>query len=179
MNNHLNRRDFLRLSTMAGASALTVPSFAMEEAAKKSDIGATFILWGYGADNLEPALKDMSALGYHSFETFGNVIEKWETKPGGLKDLIAKYNIPIVSAFCSTDVLNPSKRKEEVEKLVKWCKLLQQNGGKVIEYCPSGGRKGYDYKEHKKNLIESMNEYAKVVWTTGLYVPYIHIPARQ
>ena len=168
MNNRLNRRDFIRLSTMAGASAMLLPSFAMEEAAKKSNIGATFILWGYGPDNLEPALKDMAALGFHSFETFGNVIEEWETKRGGLKDLIAKYNVPIVSAFCSTDVLNPSKRKEEVEKLVKWCKLLLQHGGKVIEYCPAGGRKGYDYKEHKKNLIESMNEYAKVVTDNGL-----------
>ncbi|HMF71999.1 MAG TPA: TIM barrel protein, partial [Flavitalea sp.] len=54
-------------------------------------------------------------------------------------------------------------------KLVLWCRLLKENGGKVIEYCPSGiKRAGYDYKEHKKNLVESMNEYAKAVTDQGL-----------
>lgn len=114
-------------------------------------------------------MRDMSKLGYHSFETFGNVIERFEKERGGLKDVIAKYNVPIISAFCMTDVLNPSKRKDEMQKLITWCKLLKQNGGKVIEYCPSSiKRDGYDYKEHKKDLIESMNEYAKAVTDEGL-----------
>ena len=168
-NENFNRREFLRLSGMACASTLLVPSFAMEEAARKSDVGATFILWGYGANALEPSLKDMSQLGFHAFETFGNVIQEWEDKRGGFKNLVDKYGVPIISAFCGTDVLNPSKRKEDLEKLVRWCKLLKANGGKVIEYCPNGPRpKGYDYKEHKQNLLESMNEYAKAVTDQGL-----------
>ena len=68
-----------------------------------------------------------------------------------------------------TDVLDPSKRKEELEKLVKWTRLLKKAGGTLVEYCPSSIRRnGYDYKEHKKNLIESMNEYAKAVTDEGL-----------
>jgi inosose dehydratase len=168
MNKEMQRRKFLQLAGMAGASAMFLPSIAVAEAARKSNVGSTSILWGYGVDNLEAAVKDISALGFHSFETFGHVIEQWESKYGGFKDLLAKYNIPIVSAFCSTDVLDPSKRKEEVKKLVKWCGLLKQHGGRVIEYCATGSRKNYDYKDHKKNLLESMNEYAKVVSDHGL-----------
>jgi inosose dehydratase len=105
-NNLLNRRDFVRLAGIAGAAALIVPNFAFEEAKKrKFKIGSTFILWGYGPDNLEPALKDISALGYHSFETFGNVIDEWETKRGGFGQVVQKYGVPIISAFCATDVL--------------------------------------------------------------------------
>jgi inosose dehydratase len=167
-NSNLTRREFVKIAGMGGAASLFLPSFAIHEAKKKSDIGATFILWGYGANNLEPALKDMSVLGFHAFETFGNVIEQFEDKRGGLKDVLDKYGVPIISAFCSTDVLNPSKRQEEIKKLTRWCQLLKQHGGKVIEYCPSGSRKGYDYKEHKKDLLESMNEYAKVVTDQGL-----------
>ena len=61
--NNLTRRDFVRLAGMGGAASLFAPSsFALGEAAKKSDIGATFILWGYCANALEPSLKDMSQL---------------------------------------------------------------------------------------------------------------------
>ena len=168
--NSYNRREFVKLAGLTGAAALIAPNFAFEEAKKrKFKIGSTFILWGYGADNLEPALKDMAALGYHSFETFGGVIEEWETKRGGFGPIVQKYGVPIVSAFCMTDVLDPSKRKTELEKLIRWTKLLKANGGKLVEYCPSSiKRQGYDYKEHKKNLVESMNEYAKAVTDEGL-----------
>lgn len=155
---------------MAGAAALIAPGFAFEEAKKRRfKIGSTFILWGYGADNLEPALKDMASLGYHSFETFGNVIEEWETKRGGFKQVVEKHGVPIVSAFCATDVLDPSKTKAETEKLVRWTKMLKANGGKLVEYC-AGGRRGKDfnYKDYAKNMIESMNTYAKAVADEGL-----------
>lgn len=159
----------MKIAGMGSAASLLAPSFAFTEADKKFDIGATFILWGYGADNLEASLKDMSQLGYHSFETFGQVIEEWENNRGGFNEVVEKHGVPIISAFCMTDVLEPSKRKDEVKKLVRWSKLLKESGGKVIEYCPSSiKREGYDYKEHKKNIIESMNEYAKAVTDQGL-----------
>ena len=167
-NQNLNRREFIKLSGMAGAAAMIAPSLLMEEAAKKGEIGSTFILWGYGANNLEPALGDMSKLGYHAFETFGNVIEEWEDKRGGIKPLIDKYGVPIVSAFCGSNVLDPSKRPEDAKKMIRWCQILKANGGRVIEYCPTGSRKGYDYKEHKKDLVDSMNEIAKVITDQGL-----------
>jgi inosose dehydratase len=167
--NILNRRDFVRMAGMGSIAALLAPTLGFCAAAKKFDIGATFILWGYGPDNLEPALRDIARLGYHSFETFGQVIEDWEHNRGGFKELVAKYGVPIISAFCMTDVLDPLKRKEEIKKLVRWSKLLKESGGRVIEYCPSSiKRDGYNYKEHKKNIIGSMNEYAKVVTDQGL-----------
>jgi inosose dehydratase len=169
-NNSISRREFVKLSGMAGAAAFIAPNFAFEEAKKRRfKIGSTFILWGYGADNLEPALTDMSALGYHSFETFGQVIEEWETKRGGFGQVVEKHGIPIVSAFCATDVLDPSKTKSEVEKLVRWAKLLKANGGKLVEYCAGGRRtKDFIYKDYAKNMVESMNTYAKAVTDEGL-----------
>lgn len=166
-----SRRDFVKTAGLGGLSLVALPSIMgfSEDFKKKFDIGATFILWGYGANNLEPALKDMSKLGYHSFETFGHVIQDWEENRGGIDKLIEQNGLPIKSAFCMTDVLDPSKRKEELEKLIKWTRLLKKAGGTLVEYCPSSIRRnGYDYKEHKKNLIESMNEYAKAVTDEGL-----------
>ena len=176
-NNSLTRRDFVKIAGMGSLATLVAPSLACStvegadnsKAAKKFNIGSTFILWGYGPNNLEPALQDIAKLGFHGFETFGNVIDEWENNRGGFKQVVEKHGVPIVSAFCMTDVLDPSKRKDEMTKLVRWSKLLKQSGGKVVEYCPSSiKREGYDYKEHKKNLIESMNEYAKAVTNEGL-----------
>ncbi len=169
INQDLSRREFIKLTGIAGASTMLAPSLLMEEAAKKGEIGSTFILWGYGPNNLEPALADMSKLGFHAFETFGNVMEEWEDKRGGIKPLIDKYGVPIVSAFCGSDVLNPAKRPDDIKKMIRWCQLLKANGGRVIEYCAVGGsRKGYDYKEHKKDLLDSMNEISKVITDQGL-----------
>ena len=154
---------------MGGMACMASPSWAFRSLAKKFEIGATCILWGYNPDDLEQAIHDISELGFHGFETFGQTIEEWETNRGGLHPLIQKYDIPIISAFCSIDVLNPSKTDSELEKLVKWAKLLKKNGGRLIEFsCAHINREGYDYREHKKNIIESMNTYAKAVTDLGL-----------
>jgi len=168
--NSYKRREFVKLAGMAGAAALISPNFAFEEAKKRRfKIGSTFILWGYGADNLEPALNDIATLGYHAFETFGGVIEEWETKRGGFGKVVEKHGVPIVSAFCATDVLDPAKTKDERAKLVRWTKMLKANGGKLIEYCAGGKRaKDFNYKDYAKNMIDSMNEYAKAVTDEGL-----------
>lgn len=164
------RREFVKLAGMAGAAVLMAPDLAFATAKKRHlKIGSTFILWGYGPNNLEPALKDISTLGFHGFETFGQVIEEWEQNRGGLGQVIQKYGVPVVSAFCMTDVIDPSKTADELEKLTRWAKILKANGGKLIEYCASSvKRDGYDYKEHKKNLVDSMNVYAKAVTDQGL-----------
>lgn len=93
--NPLNRRDFLKIAGMGGAASLIAPSFAFSETSKKHDIGATFILWGYSADNLETSLQDMVKLGYHSFETFGHVIEEWEKNRGDLPRLLKSMVYPL------------------------------------------------------------------------------------
>ncbi|GAB2974845.1 hypothetical protein GCM10027049_06580 [Mucilaginibacter puniceus] len=165
-----NRRDFMRIAGIAGAATLVNPNLLFAEAAKrKFNIGATFILWGYGSNVLEQALQDIASLGYHSFETFGNVLDDFEKKPGGVKEVLQKYKVPLMSAFCMTDVVDPSKKQADMEKLTRWAKLTKANGGKVIEYCASNvNRRTFNYKDHKQYMVESMNDYAKAVTDQGL-----------
>jgi inosose dehydratase len=174
MYNKFSRRNFIKTTGLGAMASLAGPPLFLAEASKKFKIGSTFILWGYGADNLEQSLQDMAALGYHAFETFGFVIQEWEENRGGFNEIVSKYGVPIRSAFCLGDVLDPSKRKEEIKKLIKWTQLLRKGGGKVVEYCPSPvnptwrDETKYDYRDHKKNIIDSMNDFAKVVNDQGL-----------
>src|ERR1700738_4309607 len=83
MNRTLERRSLLK--TMAlGLGTMALPSsFAKKKPAKKLKIGHTCITWGTfprpGDDaTLEPALKDISAEGFWTFETFPEVLANWD-----------------------------------------------------------------------------------------------------
>src|ERR671919_248161 len=97
----LNRREFTK-TVLAGVGAAALPVLTAAQS-RKLRIGCTTLIWGAlprSPQNLEPALKDMSALGYHKAETFAAIVEDWETK-GTLAGLLSKYPIPIVSVYAT------------------------------------------------------------------------------
>ena len=76
-------------------------------------------------------------------------------KRGGFGQVIQKYGVPIVSAFCMTDVLDPSKRKTELEKLDTLDKIAEgqwRKTNRVLSHLLSNG-KDFDYKEHERTLL--------------------------
>ena len=154
----------------AGTLGLAMPN-CLSALDTRLDIGYTYITWGYGTDELEPAMKGMSELGFKAFETFGRVIEEYENERGGIGPLIEKYQIPLKSAFCMANVLDTSAIKEEGDKLVRWAKLCKKYGGDVVEFSASGNRKdfpNFNYKDHKAVILKSFNEYAQRVTDEGI-----------
>src|ERR1700676_4305154 len=94
------RRSFLKtLPFGLGPVAISElePAFAKKTPARKLNIGHTCITWatfppksGQDDTTLEPALTDISAQGFWSFETFPEVLDNWDQR-GLLDHLIAKY----------------------------------------------------------------------------------------
>lgn len=161
------RREFIRNSSLA-AAGLMLTNFR-EKYQPRLDIGYTFITWGYQTEDLEPAMKGMAELGFHGFETFGQVLESYENNLGGIGPLIEKYKLPLKSAFCNINVIDKNVMKEEGDKLIRWAKLCKKYGGDVIEFNAGGGRpKGYKFSDHKTTIISAFNEYAKRVTDEGL-----------
>src|SRR5260370_37829676 len=101
--------------------------------ARRLRIGQTGITWG---DDIEAAITDVSKLGFYGFETFGNVLEKWETQ-GGLRKILDSHNLPLISAYCSFNLIDPTKRKDEREKMRRWGAPLQKNCGHVPRFGPN------------------------------------------
>lgn len=165
MKSKISRREFAGLMGL-GTSALMVPGlYACKSNTRSLKIGYTFINFGYRADVLEEAVKNISALGYHSFETFGWVMEEWENERGGIGQLIDKYEIPITSAFCELKILDETKIDEEAARMDVWCKLLKKYGGKVIVFTGQGqGRRNEEYKymDHRDTIVKATNAYARV-----------------
>jgi inosose dehydratase len=169
MTNTLNRRTFGKtLLAGLGAAALPTPGAAQSRNLK---IGYTALIWGAlprTPENLEAAVRDTSALGFHKFETFTQVLEDWDKK-GTLGDLLAKYPIPLLSGYATMQLTDPSARKDDLEKLTRWAHVVKKHGGSFIVLAPNGvKREGYNFQEHRANIVAALNDYAKAVNDVGL-----------
>lgn len=165
----MNRRTFTR-SILAGISAAAMPDLAFAQSPKRLKIGITTLIWGAvprTPENLEPALRDASALGYHSFETFASILEDWDKK-GTLEGLLAKYPVPLKSAFVTVNVTDPAQRKEQIAMLQRYGKVLKKYGGTFLVQSCNGPREGFVFADHKATIIAALNEYGKAVNDLGL-----------
>lgn len=166
ITNPLSRRAF---SGILGLGAFTQLATA-DSPVRRIRIGHTGITWG---NNSADAIKDVSSLGYYGFETFGNVLEKWAADPM-LDGLLAEYKLPLISGYCTFDLVDASKRADELAKMMKWGKLIQKYGGSVSVLGPNGvPRASYDFKAAKANIIQTLNECGKMLTGAGL-TPALH-----
>lgn len=183
MNPIQDRRNFLKTLGMGlGAVAVTDlgTAFAREVSAKKLKVGYTCITWGtFPAKSgqyettLERALTDISAQGGWSFETFPEVLENWDQR-GLLAPLIEKHGVPLRSVYISANLVDPSKRKEEIARITQLCKVVQKYNGTYIVLAPkSVERETYNFKEHRADIVSALNDYAGAItdmgFNTGLH----------
>ena len=181
MSNPVNRRTFTK-TVLAGLGATAVserpaaPASVSDRAqqmdtAKRLKIGCTALVWNASPrapENLESAVRDMSELGYRNFETFAEVVEDWDKK-GTLEKLIGQYKVPLVSAYATLNVIDPSARKDEIEKLVRWGKVLKKHGGSFMVIATLGAkREAYDFAAHRPNIVAALNDYGKAMADIGL-----------
>jgi inosose dehydratase len=177
----VNRRAFTK-AVLAGLGAAAMPhgdAGAVQQtaapgqaaAAKQLRIGCTSLVWGVfprAPEPLEPAVRDMSELGYKGWETFGQVLEDWDKK-GTLDKLISQYKIPLISAYAPLNVIDPSVRKNEIEMIVRWGKILRKHNGNFLVIEAGGAKRaGYDFAAHRANIVAALNDYGKAMADVGV-----------
>ena len=162
----VTRRDFTL--TLAGAATLRAAT------PRNLKIGHTCITWGTfprGADafaTLEPAVRDIAALGYHGFETFPEVLEDWD-KRGALQPLLEKYKLPVTSGYLRINVTDPTKKQESLDNVIRLGKLLKRLGGNFAPIQVNGvDRKTYDFKQHRDAIVSGLNDSASALNDLGL-----------
>src|SRR5260370_21241053 len=122
MFHQIDRRTFLSL---AGLTALTSAS---AQSKRRLKIGHTGITWGFKPEDASVAIHDVASLGYQGYETFGEVLEAWQTK-GGLKAVLDENRLPLISAYCNVNLTDPTKRTDEINRAVLSAKLIKQTDG--------------------------------------------------
>lgn len=172
MKSNMTRRTFgKRAAGGLGIGLGALPAAAVE---RKLKIGYTCILWGTfprspeAMATLGPAVRDISRLGFWSFETFPEVLEDWDSR-GALQKLIDENNLPLKSGYCGTNLTDPSKRKESVEKVIRLGKEIKKFGGTFAVIAPNSvKRTEYNYKEYRDSIIAGLNEHAMALTDLGL-----------
>src|SRR5882762_1319925 len=139
MSHQIDRRTFVSL---AGLTAFAAADSAQSK--RRLKIGHTGITWGFKPDDAAVAIHDVASLGYQGYETFGEVLVAWEAK-GGLKAVLDENRLPLISAYCNVNLTDPTKRADELAKIVRWAKLIQKCGGVTAVVGPNGVRRSsYD-----------------------------------
>jgi inosose dehydratase len=164
----MDRRGFIgRLGAalgLAGQSAKVVPGAPK----RRLKVGHTGITWGYKPEDAAQAIHDVGSLGYAGYESFGEVIEAWEPR-GGIKRLLESSEVPLISASCNVNLTDPTKRKDETDKIIRWAKLIQRCGGVTAVVGPNGvKRSAYDFKASKADIVAALNEMCKAVSDAGI-----------
>jgi inosose dehydratase len=167
----MNRRTFSKTLAMAVASGAVMPPTAWGAPERKLKIGITGLIFRATPrepENLEEALKHMSELGYHSFETWGSVLAHHDQK-GTLGAMIARYGIPLRSAFMGINVHDPAGLKESIAQVVDWGKVLKKHGGSFAVVNAGGvKREAFNFKEARTHIIAGLNEHGKALDDIGL-----------
>lgn len=166
----LNRRMFL--STMAMSLVATGLHKAL--AATKSrtvKIGHTGITWQN--DEIAQAVNDVAVLGFYGFETFGDVLENWESR-GGLGRVLEEHHLPLISGYCVVNLTEASQRKDTLQKVTNQAQIIRKYGGKVAVIGPNSVRReSYSFAAYKSNIVSMLNDTAKAVTDIGL-TPALH-----
>jgi inosose dehydratase len=167
----VNRRTFL-----SGACAALLGSALERRAApptRKLKVGHTGITWGFKPEDAARAIPDVGSLGYQGYESFGEVLEAWESK-GGLKAVLDANRTPLISAYCNANLTDPAKRKDEIAKNVRWAKLIKSAGGVTAVVGPNGvKRASFNFADYKSSIIEGLNEICKAIQNEGI-TPALH-----
>jgi inosose dehydratase len=117
---------------------------------------------------IQAAIGDIAGLGFYGIELFGNQIEAIEAQ-GGVGRLLEQHKLPLISAYCSTNLSDPQARKDAIAKTLEWAKLVKKYNGKVIVVGPNGVRRdSFDFKAHKDDIVATLNELGKAVTDLGL-----------
>jgi inosose dehydratase len=168
MENGSNRREFSRALGLGLGAALLTSQQAPAAPARRLKIGHTGITWGFRPEDAEQAIKDVGSLGYHGFESFGNVLEAWEPKTG-LGRVLQAANLPLVSAYCGVNLIDPTRRAAEVERIVRWGTLIQKYGGTVAVIGPNAvKRPSYDFAKSKADIVAALNDMCKALADIGI-----------
>ncbi len=167
----IGRRAFCQTMALGLAGSAIAGRVLQAAPKRKLKIGCTGLIFGATPktpENLPQGIQDMYEVGFHSFETWGSVLQANDEK-GTLKAVLEKYPIPYRSSFMGVNVHDPSKLKESIDQVIAWGKVTRKYGG-TFAVVNAGGvdRKNFDFKAAKQNIISGLNEHGKALQDIGL-----------
>jgi len=164
----INRRTFCK-SAVFTASLAALNHSSLSAASRKRNIvvGHTAITWSN--KDVATAIADIGSEGFYGFETFGEVLEQWEQRTGGLGAVLREHSLPLISAYCALNLTDAAARKQEIAKAVRWAGIVKKYGGRIAVIGPNAvDRKTYNFSQNKSTIVASLNEICQAVTDVGI-----------
>jgi inosose dehydratase len=172
MSAEVTRRAFAKaLATSLGVAA--VGGLRGAAAQRRLKIGHTCITWGTFPNapaTLEPAITDIAGLQFSGFETFPQVLDDWD-KRSELRALLERHRLPLISGYIFPNVLDAAERKNTLAEVVRLATIVKKYGGSFVVLQAHNSVRNianYDFREHRANIVASLNEYGKAIADLGL-----------
>lgn len=113
-------------------------------------------------------MKDISSLGFYSFETFPEILDYWDDKDT-LRGMIQRYSLPLKSGYISTNLIDPSLKDQELARIKRLGQTIKKYGGTFAVLASNGvKRDSYDFQAHRANIIASLNDACMALNDLGL-----------
>jgi inosose dehydratase len=164
----ITRRALLSHALAGTAALATAGCQASRPRARRRLIGHTGITWGYAADNVTDAIRDVATLGFHGFESFGSVLEAWQPR-GGLRTQLDAQQLPLVGAYCPMVLTNAAQRAQEVQKALRWGRLIREHGGSIAVIGPDNvERQHFDFAARRADIVAALDEIGSALADIGV-----------
>ena len=169
MNSQINRRDFVRHTSLATAG-LALGRCRRDCFAAPGDIqfGYAAITW-QGQDR--QAIEDVSAVGFKGIQLRTSALPEFGDKPAALKELLAKHRLTMV-AFSSGNVrIDPQFEAEDIATHMKHARFVRDVGGLFLQLTDTRPKRELAAADYQR-LGRLMTEIGKRTADIGIPVAY-------
>ena len=168
MTLHINRRDFVRHTSLAAAGLAVSDVERLLGAPGDIQFGYAAITW-QGQDR--QAIEDVSAVGFKGIQLRTSALPEFGDKPAALKELLAKHRLTMV-AFSSGNVrIDPQFEAEDIATHMKHARFVRDVGGLFLQLTDTRPKRELTAADYQR-LGRLMNEIGKRTADIGIPVAY-------
>ncbi|PYR88380.1 MAG: xylose isomerase [Acidobacteria bacterium] len=160
------RREFL---LAIGALGVGASGSLRLEATGRIRLGYAAITWG-GKD--EQAIADISAVGFKAIQLRSSAFDAYGTRPGVLKDLLAKHGLTFAILSSGDLKYQPADREAMLALHLSHAKFVRDAGGQflqVIDELPKGRAVGPDDYKALADMLNTLGERTKAIGVPLVY----------
>ena len=168
MTSHINRRDFVRHTSLAAAGLAVSDVERLLGAPGDIQFGYAAITW-QGQDR--QAIEDVSAVGFKGIQLRTSALPEFGDKPAALKELLAKHRLTMV-AFSSGNVrIDPQFEAEDIATHMKHARFVRDVGGLFLQLTDTRPKRELAAADYQR-LGRLMTEIGKRTADIGIPVAY-------
>jgi len=146
MTDELSRRQALtRIGAAGVGTALALVGRGGSSAFAHARISSGDIRFGYAAitwgGNDEQAIADIASVGFRGIQLRATVLAKYGQRPGALRELLAKHDLPMIALSSGNLRLDPAVQADEIKTHMANAQFVREVGGlflQVIDERPKG-----------------------------------------